>query len=256
MSGGNSSCCGGWRMRLPIKRILVSMIRFCALLSFLIAPGLCVQGKTAQNCSSGPLYAARAAQGQRSIASRDHTKRLEINQTQDENGQQFTSFAVTAGAQRLSAKLKGWDAEVLWSPQSDAFAVNQTQGGGGIGERTFVYYIKAYGLRRLDISPHINKVFGSPVKCEAPVQPNTATIRWLDSRHLLVAAEIVPVSICKSAGTFITYEVEVPAGRIMRRHTQEQTKQLWSNDLGCELRKASDASALSWQAQPREIRKP
>ena len=55
--------------------------------------------------------------------------------------ERYVSYRVTDGDNRFSARLSGWRTEVLWSPNSQAFAANQTEGGGGIGQRAYVFYL-------------------------------------------------------------------------------------------------------------------
>lgn len=149
----------------------------------------------------------------------------------------------------MSARLSGWRTEVLWSPDSRAFAVNQTEGGGGIGQRAYIFYIENRGLRRVDVSPPIEKRFGNPVKCEVPVRPNTAILHWIGSDRILVVAEIVPVSICHCMGTFASYELSLPDLRVLSAYTQIETKRKFGESLGCELRAGDDKCAASWQKQ-------
>ena len=136
---------------------------------------------------------------------------------------------------------------MLWSPDSKGFAANQTVGGGGIGERAFVFYLEKNQLRRVDIFRRVEEMFGSPVKCEVPVPPNTAVIQWLGSKRVLVAAEVVPVSICQCSGTFQTYELSLPDLRVLRVYPQAKSKELLIDELGCELQLADDRCARSWQ---------
>jgi hypothetical protein len=154
------------------------------------------------------------------------------------------------GGKHFKERLSGWRTEVLWSPDSKAFAANQTVGGGGIGQRTYVFYLTVDGLRKIDVSATVEKSFGSPVKCEVPAAPNTAILKWLDSKRILVVAEVVPVSICKCSGTFQTYEVSLPDLEIVHVYTQAETRRRFPDALGCELRGADDRCARSWQTTP------
>ncbi len=52
------------------------------------------------------------------------------------------------------------------------------------------------------------KVFGTPTKCEIPVSPNTAFVTWMGgTNRVLIAAEVVPVSIRQCNRMFRVYEV-------------------------------------------------
>jgi hypothetical protein len=202
---------------------------------------------TKVGCEKEPLY-SRHGSTNTQVKSPDGLSELTIAKLRDDNDVDgYVSFSVSVGEKHFSARLSGWRTEVLWSPDSKAFAVNQTEGGGGIGQHTYIFYLGENDLRRVDVSPPVEKAFGFPVKCEVPVPPNTAIIQWLDSNRVLVAAEIVPVSICESRGTFKTYELLLPDLVIQHVYGQAESKTMFRDALGCELRSADDSSAKAWQ---------
>lgn len=220
-------------------------MRSLALLAMLfsIAPGQA----TVQNdpCPQGPhtLYSQRAISldsGSEKIKSPDGKKLLtvSISHAPEDAEEPEMVFTVTIAKRAYSARLPGFDAEVLWSPDSSAFAVNETEGGGGIGVRVYVFYVSEAGLKKVVVSGAIEKVFGTPVKCEVPVPPNTAFVDWLGGRadRLLVAAEVVPVSICECSGMFKLYEVTLPNLRIVNTYKQAEGVRKFRALLGCELR--------------------
>jgi len=146
------------------------------------------------------------------------------------------------GSKTVVTRLLGFNGEIAWSPDSEAFAVNQTEGGGGLGERVYVFSINSHGLQKLDISRVIERDFGHPVRCEVKTPPNTGFISWgSDASTLLVAAEVVPVSICKCMGTFRVYEINLPSLTIARTYSQTEAKQKFRSLLGPELRGADDS---------------
>src|SRR5581483_4433504 len=106
----------------------------------------------------------------------------------------YIEYRVITGGKTFRERLTGFNGEVAWSPDSKAFAVTQTEGGGGIGSRVYVFSVNANGLKKLNVSQPIEKNFGNPVRCEVPAPPNTAFVRWgSNSSTLWVAAEVVPV---------------------------------------------------------------
>ena len=137
----------------------------------------------------------------------------------------------------------------MWSPDSSRFAINQTTGGGGIGQRAYVFFVQAGRLIKIDVSHPVEKAFGSPIKCEIPMQPNTAIIKWLDADTVLVVAEVVPVSICKCSGSFRTYEVSLADLSVKHSYSQADTKRLFSDSLGCELQAPRSACAIGERKQ-------
>ena len=162
------------------------------------------------------------------------------------------SYDILAGAKKFTASLAGFNGEIAWAPDSKAFAVTQTEGGGSLGSRVYVFYVQESGLRKIDISRPIEKHFGNPVKCDIEILPNTGFISWqADSSTLLVAAEVVPVSICSCSGTYRVYEMSLPSATIARTYSQTEAKKRFWNFLGCELRDADDSCVQSLDAQSR-----
>jgi hypothetical protein len=172
-----------------------------------------------------------------------------VSDKQDSDGVDV-SYSVLNGGKTLTASLPGFNGEVGWAPDSKAFAVTQTEGGGGLGSRVYVFYVEENGLRRIDVSRPIEKDFGSPVKCDIDMLPNTGFISWhTDSSTLLVAAEVVPVSVCSCSGTYRVYEMNLPSATIARTYSQTEAKKQFWNLLGCELRDASDSCVQRLEAR-------
>jgi len=177
------------------------------------------------------------------LPSPDRKKQLSVRTVEDSSDPDglHINYTVRTGQATYRTKLLGFDGEVAWSPDSKAFAVTQTEGGGGLGSRVYVFYVGEKGLTRLDVSRPIEEDFGHPVKCDVRVPPNTGFIRWgADSSTLLVAAEVVPVSICKCMGTFRAYEMALPSLAIVRTYSQIEAKKRFWHDLGDALRYADD----------------
>ena len=206
------------------------------------------QVKTACD-TSGPhaLYSQEASVIEKGdIRSPDGQKTIKVkrvpNPPKGIEGQLF--FTVTAGGQSHSAVLEGFDAEVSWAPDSSAFAVTEAEGGGGVGYRVYVFYLEPEGLRKLMVSGPIEKAFGTPTKCEVAVLPNTGFVTWLGGAdRVLIAAEVVPVSICQCSGMFRVYEVRLPDLQIINKFDQPVAKKKFWNVLGCELRDAESCPA-------------
>lgn len=200
-------------------------------------------------CAGQPLYAKHAAFETGTIKSPDGNKTVLVKSLYNKKRDQYISITLRAGKFTYETELDGWNPEVLWSPDSSQFAVNQTVGGGGIGQKAYVFSVVASRLRRTDVSRPVEKVFGSPVKCEVPVPPNTAIIKWLDADTVLVVAEVVPVSICKCSGSFRSYEVSLAGLSVKRSYSQAETKRLFSDSLGCELQNPQSACAIGERKQ-------
>ena len=199
------------------------------------------QGSSCDLTGDHPLYSRHPALiEQEGIKSPDREKTLTVKRVLDETERTEGKlrFSVNAGSKRYSAELSGFDAEVTWSPDSSAFAVTQTEGGGGFGYRVYIFYVESDALRKLSVSAPIEKAFGTPTKCEIPVMPNTGFVSWLSPQRVLVAAEVVPVSVCQCSGMFRIYEVHLPDLRIIKSFDQAFAKKKFADVLGRELRDA------------------
>jgi len=202
--------------------------------------------QAAAECPSGPhaLYSQRTTPWDGrplALASPDGRKSVRVGwakdlENPDETGLDFT---VRASGKEFTTRLAGHDAEVLWSPDSAAFAVTQTAGGGGFGIRAYVFFVDSTGLQKIDISAPVARAFRVPGRCEIKVASNVGVIDWVrDSHRILVAAEVAPVSVCECNGSFSVYEVSLPAATLGRVYSQSHAKrELWDL-LGCELRDA------------------
>jgi hypothetical protein len=197
-------------------------------------------------CADGPhtLYAQHAVpldSGFQQITSPDGKKTLKVRTVQDPKDPDNSDvlFAVSVGNGEFTTRLAGFNAEVLWSPDSAAFAVTETEGGGGIGYRAYVFFIASDGLRKIDVSEPVEEAFHPPGKCEVAVAPNIVVVDWLhNSQRILIAAEVVPVSVCKCMGAFSAYEVSLPAATLGRVYSMSEAKHEFWSLLGCELRDA------------------
>ena len=235
-------------------RKLWSMVRAPIQAAILVAIAATATAQLKTSCdTSGPhaLYSQKAAVPEKgAIRSPDGQKTIKVtpvpNPPRDTERQ--LRFTVTAGGKSHSAVLDGFDAEVSWSPDSSAFAVTETEGGGGIGYRVYVFYVEPEGLRKLAISPPVEKAFGTPTRCEVAVPPNTAFVTWLGGAdRVLIAAEVVPVSICQCGGLFRAYEVHLPDLQVINTFDQSVAKKTFWNALGCELRDAESCSTAKFR---------
>ncbi len=155
--------------------------------------------------------------------------------------ERYLNIAVGIGKKTFKIKLAGFNGEVAWSPDSKAFAVTLTEGGGGIGSNIYAFYVDKAGVAKVDVAASVLKDFGSPVQCDVPLAPNTAFVRWgADSSSIFVAAEVVPARFCNCMGTYRLYEVGLPDLKILQTYSQTDAKKKFPSDLGCQLRDADD----------------
>jgi hypothetical protein len=138
------------------------------------------------------------------------------------------------------------NSEVLWSPDSQAFAVTFSDGGSVGTYHTRIYIIEKEGARVEDPTGKVEKRFSShKLVCFTPEAPNIGAICWMgSSSRLLLAAEIPPHSNCDNFGTFEAFEVSLPSGRILRTYGQVHARRLFGRNLGSELENSDDGCFL------------
>ncbi|MHB8412372.1 MAG: hypothetical protein ACYDDI_10570 [Candidatus Acidiferrales bacterium] len=134
------------------------------------------------------------------------------------------------------------DPEVMWSPDSKAFAETYSDSGAVGGFHVLVYYVGQNGLRIIEPTARVIREFLShPRTCFVPEDPNIGAIEWIrGSSELLVAAETLPHSNCDNMGTFRAYIIHLPDGDIVKSYGQIEAKKLFWKHLGDELRSADD----------------
>jgi len=153
------------------------------------------------------------------------------------------TLTVSNGRAHFVASIEGGvGSEIAWSPDSQAFSVTWSSEGLSGEFHTRVYYILASGLKRISLNQTINHAFGQPPTCEkSPWPTNVAAVTWLgNSRRLLVVAEIPPLSICDSFGTFKAFEILLPEATVVEQYDQPTAKRKFWSDLGWRLREAPD----------------
>ena len=179
-------------------------------------------------------HAVNAYMGQ-PVRSPDGQKTVAIRILRDDNADDFPADVVMMiGKKKLTARINfGLNAEVLWSPDSQAFTVSGSEGGAGGLYLTDVFTVSADDLTKIPLSKLIWHKFGHPVRCGWPESPNVGAIAWLEgSTRLLVAAQLIGHSNCDSNFTFRAYEVEIPTRTILRSYNQLIAKKLFKSQLG------------------------
>lgn len=140
----------------------------------------------------------------------------------------------------------GLDSELIWAPDSSAFAITTTNTSSEGPFDTFAFAIDPAGMaKEINVSPIVRKRFGHPVACAFPEEPNIVAVGFTEKGDLLVAAQIMTHTVCDSRGTFRLYEVELPSGEIVREYDQLQAKQEFGKLLGSQLSGAPDKCITS-----------
>lgn len=155
---------------------------------------------------------------------------------------EFThDVSVRVNGHEFETAIGSWvGAEVLWSPDSEAFFVTYSDGGAVGTFHLMVFYVGETGLRIVEPIPNGREVFAP--HCFSPENPNVAGIRWVgDSSRLLLAIEVPPHSSCADMGTFRAFEIRLPDGGIVNRFDQLPAKKQFRQYMGAELRNADDS---------------
>lgn len=196
------------------------------------------------------MFAKQASLGTR-VASPDGRGEVSLRLIEPRGEEPFrTALKIRARNKTFEGKVNfGLDSEVLWSPDSKAFAITGSSDGANGLYWTTVFLVEANRLVEIPLTEKIWQAFGHPVKCGWAESPNVGAVTWIrPSARLLVAAEIIHHSNCDSFGTFTAYEIDVPSKRIIKTYNQLATKTLFKEDLGEELASAPDDCVRSPQS--------
>jgi hypothetical protein len=133
-------------------------------------------------------------------------------------------------------------AEVLWAPDSRAFAVTESDGGWVAQWSATVYVVEAGSLRRIDSASQAlaefsrRKVSRRGYGCTVE-PPNLAAVDWSrGSERLLIVAEAPPHGTCCDLGRLGGYLVDAATGRIIARYGQRDVMRLFHKRLGDRFR--------------------
>jgi hypothetical protein len=130
-------------------------------------------------------------------------------------------------------------AEVLWAPDSTAFALTESDGGSVGNWSVSIYNVATPSIARLavadtavraDYRQHVMK------RACPGEEPNVAAVSWMHgSEQLALVAEVPPHSSCREMGGVYGYVVGLPGGKIVRRLNDAEVRRAWSTDLGLRL---------------------
>jgi len=183
-----------------------------------------------------------------SVPSPDKAKILFLRSLRSEKDADFpTEVELRTGDKKIRTRIRfGLNAEILWSPDSNAFAISGSSEGANGLYWTDVFLIRSDRLVVVPVTKMIWRAFGHPVKCGWPEYPNVGSVAWLQpSARILVAAEIIHHSNCDSFGTFKAYEIDIPTGKIVTKYNQLEAKKLFKKELGDELVQGPDKCILT-----------
>jgi len=124
-------------------------------------------------------------------------------------------------------------AELLWSPNSKAFVLSQSDGGWVGRWYVVVYKIKNGHVLKLNIGKSIIKSFKKYYSCAEVEEPNIAAIKWLrGGKELLMVAEVPPHSSCPEMGKIRGYIVDLLSEKITKEIDEKKFRKKWNCYLG------------------------
>jgi hypothetical protein len=183
------------------------------------------------------LWSEVAGGGRTTVTSPDGRSRVVV-QYDDDRGMMIRTEGAIG---KLSFSTDAFVAsELTWAPDSMAFFITGSD-GGAVGDYHLLVVDRFGGhLAMKEATKAIHAAFGHPVKCDVPEAPNVGGIKWLPGHHVLVAAEVLPHSVCDGMGTFKAYELDPATMTVGRAYGQLEAKKLFGPDLGQELTAADD----------------
>ncbi len=126
--------------------------------------------------------------------------------------------------------------EILWSPDSLAFAVTWNEGGAEGTWSFAVYLVLADGVKEVEVAPPIVQDFLPRFRCTDPEIPDVGAVGWLGgASELMVAARVPRHQGCADAGMMIGYQLVMPSGRVSKTYTATELKEKHRALLGPEL---------------------
>lgn len=136
--------------------------------------------------------------------------------------------------------------EILWSPNSRNFVVNESD-GGLVG--TWTAYLYTLDLNDKPVPYHLEKLMRSVIaripNCELEESANFGAITWLnDGKELLLVAEVPPHSSCKNMGDVVGFRVSLQSRKIVERLSESTLRKKWSGMLGCRFKSGGKWPAL------------
>lgn len=132
--------------------------------------------------------------------------------------------------------------EVLWSPDSRHFVVNESD-GGVVGTWTTHFYTldKSEHLISRDIASFIKPLANKMSKCESAEEANIGTVAWLNGgKELLLVAEVPPHSSCRNMGEVAGFRVSIESWKVIERLSENKLRKKWVSVLGCRFANGND----------------
>lgn len=125
--------------------------------------------------------------------------------------------------------------EVVWKPDSSAFAINASDGGAVGTWETFVFNIDRDGkTTQVPLAAIILEANSGFTQCTPAEEPNIAVVGW-HRESLFIMAEVPPHSSCMNMGSLRGYEI-TNEGKIISELSGLEVRKQWRKKLGCRFR--------------------
>jgi hypothetical protein len=132
-------------------------------------------------------------------------------------------------------------AEVLWAPNSKAFALTQSTGGWVGSWNVSVFLVSRNEIKKVSIADRAFSEFKErkvvrKKNCDIE-EPNIGAVAWIEgSSRLVVLAEAPPHSSCCDMGYIRGYTLEVQSGNILARYGRAELDRTFNNRLGARFK--------------------
>jgi len=125
--------------------------------------------------------------------------------------------------------------EILWSPNSKYFAVNESD-GGLVGTWTSHLYKLDESDKpiKVPLEKSIRKIIDLLPHCQTEENANFGVVAWLrGGNEILVIAEVPPHSSCRNMGEITGLRISLQTRRVIERLSERVLRKNWSSVLGC-----------------------
>jgi hypothetical protein len=132
--------------------------------------------------------------------------------------------------------------ELLWSPDSTQFAINESDGNAAGTWIPHLYAVdENYGPVRVDLKGSgATKDAASLPRCAAKEDANLAVVGWLAGRkQAMLVAEAPPRANCKNVGGLRGYRIDSRDGKLLETLPESRVRGEWRKWTGCRFESPS-----------------
>lgn len=129
--------------------------------------------------------------------------------------------------------------EVLWSPDSQAFVINSSDGGLVGKWDAYLYIVEADGhVTGRTVRPLVDPLVRTWPECGSGSYANIGAAGWsVAGSELLIVAEVPPHSACRNMGAILGFRVSVRSWRVVERVPEDGLRVRLAPSLGPRFRR-------------------